>query len=100
MNVALVTGATGAIGPSLVAHLLANGYQVRAFSRHRPALGLMPATAEHIQGDITDKDSLKKALDNVDLVLHLAALLHIENPPPQMASLYQAVNVAGTQNVV
>ncbi|MHB8624648.1 MAG: NAD-dependent epimerase/dehydratase family protein [Aggregatilineales bacterium] len=99
-KLALVTGATGAIGPALVNHLAANGYTVRTYSRHSPAPNVLLPGVEHLQGDINDAEALSRALNGVDVVFHLAALLHIENPPPQMTSLYQAVNITGTQHVV
>jgi len=99
---ALITGATGAIGPSLIQHLLKNGYAVRTFSRHQPAEALLPAAVEVVQGDLTDSSSntLAQALSGVDVVFHLAAMLHIENPSPTLAPRYEAVNVGGTQNVI
>ncbi len=98
-TVALITGATGAIGPSLVAHLLANGYKVRTYSRHQPTSGLLPVNVEHVSGDINDKDALARAMTKVDVVLHLAAKLHLENPPPNLEAEYRRVNVDGTRIV-
>jgi UDP-glucose 4-epimerase len=99
-KLALVTGATGAIGPTLVTHLLTNGYTVRTYSRQPPTPTLFPAGVESFQGDITDPEALGRAMRDVEVVFHLAALLHIENPPPDMETLYQTINVTGTQNVV
>jgi len=36
----------------------------------------------------------------VDAVVHMAALLHIINPPPAMREKYELVNVGGTAAVV
>jgi nucleoside-diphosphate-sugar epimerase len=36
----------------------------------------------------------------VDAVVHMAALLHIINPPPAMCEKYERVNVGGTATVV
>lgn len=39
-------------------------------------------------------------MQGVERVIHLAALLHIVNPPPSMRTMYERVNVNGTANVV
>jgi nucleoside-diphosphate-sugar epimerase len=96
---ALITGATGAIGPSLVALLLANGYVVRTYSRQPPIPGLLPVNVEHFCGDINDRETLASALTKVDVVFHLAAKLHLENPSPDMEAEYRRVNVDGTRTV-
>lgn len=93
----LVTGATGTIGPTLSLYLLKQGYQVRSYSRHRPPNGLFPKDIQHFVGDITDAATLETALTGVDIVFHLAAFLHVENPSPELASEYHRVNVLGTQ---
>ncbi len=98
-KIALVTGATGAIGPSLVSHLLGNGYDVRVYSRRPPVGQFFSNGATFIAGDITNSAALRRALLGVDVVFHLAALLHIENPPPSIVANYRRVNVEGTRMV-
>jgi nucleoside-diphosphate-sugar epimerase len=39
-------------------------------------------------------------MQGVEVVIHLAALLHIVNPPPAMREKYERVNVGGTAAVV
>src|SRR4030067_282119 len=36
----------------------------------------------------------------VDAIVHMAALLHIVNPPPEMREKYERVNVGGTATVI
>jgi len=36
----------------------------------------------------------------VDAVVHMAALLHIVNPPPELREKYERVNIGGTATVV
>ena len=43
---------------------------------------------------------VRAAADGVDAVVHMAALLHIVNPPPEMREKYVRVNVGGTEAVV
>lgn len=99
-KLALVTGATGAIGPVLVRLLLSKGYGVRVLVRHSPSPRNLPASVVQVQGDITDREALDKALKDVDVVFHLAAKLHINDPRDSLQSEYRRVNVEGTGSVV
>lgn len=96
----LVTGATGALGPSVVRACLAEGWSVRALARARPAVGLLPADVEFVQADLADAGALAPAMAGVDVVFHLAAKLHIPNPSPELRAEYARVNVDGTRAVV
>src|SRR5690554_915924 len=96
---ALVTGVSGTVGPTLVRHLLAAGHRVRVLLRSEPEAGLLSAEAEQMRGDVTDAASLIPAVEGVDVVFHLAAKLHINNPSPELAKEYHRVNVEGTRNV-
>ncbi|HEX3050387.1 MAG TPA: NAD-dependent epimerase/dehydratase family protein [Aggregatilineaceae bacterium] len=96
-GIVLVTGATGAVGPTLVNHLLHQGYEVRSYGLDEPAPGLFAEQIEHITGDINDETRLARGLNGIDIVFHLAALLHIENPAPELAPEYWHVNVNGSR---
>lgn len=99
----LVTGATGAVGPRLVEVLHKAGWQVRVLVRQRPSLGLLPDRVEHCLGDVADPVAVGAAVTGMDVVFHLAALLHIinsANPPPELRQAYERTNVDGTRNVV
>ena len=98
-RVALVTGATGAIGPAVVA-ALSQTYDVRTFSRQPPTAGLFAISAAPFTGDIADAAALRLAARGADVIVHLAALLHVVDPPPDMRSEYERVNVKGTQAVI
>ncbi|MBK9748188.1 MAG: NAD-dependent epimerase/dehydratase family protein [Chloroflexi bacterium] len=95
----LVTGATGAVGPALVAELRQQGQRVRVLSRQRPLEPLFPPDVEFHSGDISDRDAVRTALTGVQQVYHLAALLHVTNPPPELRADYQRVNIAATRIV-
>lgn len=56
-----VTGATGAVGPTVVAALLAAGHAVRALVRKPPPAGLLPAAVDLVEGDITEPATLARA---------------------------------------
>lgn len=92
----LVTGASGAVGPHVAAFLDRAGCAVRTLSRKAPAPGLLPPRVETRIGDITDRSRVRKAMEGIDAVIHLAALLQIPNPGPALTDAYERVNVGGT----
>ncbi len=97
---ALVTGATGMIGPALVNQLLAENWTRQ---NYWPAVHLirrfLRSAVERFNGDIVDLDSLRPAMDGVDVVFHLAAKLHLNNPSPNQSEEYRRINVDGAMNV-
>ncbi|MFF2745940.1 condensation domain-containing protein [Kitasatospora sp. NPDC058048] len=68
----LLTGATGGVGAAVLQELMAQGRPVRVLVRpesaHLPALN----GAEVAEGDLGDLDSLRRAVDGVDAVIHSA----------------------------
>lgn len=96
----LITGATGAVGPHVVHALYQGGFQIRALSVDAPKAGIFPQNVEVLVGDVTDKLAVQSAMRGVDAVVHMAALLHIVNPPPELREKYERVNVGGTKSVV
>jgi nucleoside-diphosphate-sugar epimerase len=76
----LVTGGAGYLGSVLTAQLLAEGRRVRVFDSllhsGEALLGLYPSAGfEFMRGDVRDRDSVRRALDGVDAVVHLAAIV-------------------------
>jgi uncharacterized protein YbjT (DUF2867 family) len=65
----LVTGGTGFIGPHVVRAVQGAGHDVRALVRK----GSIPGT-EPAQGDLTDPESLRRAVEGVDAVIHLVGI--------------------------
>jgi nucleoside-diphosphate-sugar epimerase len=61
---------------------------------------MFPPNVEVVIGDVTKKADVESAMQGVDAVVHLAALLHIFNPPPKLREKYLRVNVGGTVTVV
>ena len=96
----LVTGATGAVGPRVVEALLEAGHRVRTLSLDAPPQGAWPGEVDERLGDITDPEAVAAAMAGVEGVVHLAALLHIVNPPPELKPRYERINVGGTATVV
>ena len=68
MSTVLVTGATGFIGRRLVPALLDAGHDVRAMTRH-PETYDGPGKA--VGADVMDADSLRPALEGVDVAIYL-----------------------------
>ena len=95
-----VTGATGVVGPSLVWHLVEEGYQVRILIRPESDIRFLPDSVNSIIGDINDQEVVNRAVSGVDYVFHLAAKLHINNPDPSLLIEYEQINVSGTKTIV
>lgn len=70
---ALVTGATGYLGGRLAPRLLEAGYTVRVLARNPDKLDGVPwaSDVEVARGDLGDRDSLKEAFADVDVVYYL-----------------------------
>lgn len=96
----LVTGATGAVGPRVVETLLKTGHRVRTYSLDPPQPGVSQAGCEARAGDILDANALQQAMQGCAAVIHMAALLHVVNPPPSLRPKYQSINVEGTRQVI
>ena len=97
---ALVTGATGAIGPTLVERLQSAGYQVRVLAQRQLQSSFFGSSVQVELGDICDPAAVGRLMEGADVVFHLAAKLHIPDPPPEIHAEYRRVNVEGTRNVV
>lgn len=99
-KIILVTGATGAVGPRVIHALDQAGFQIRAFSVDAPTAGMFPRNVQVLIGDVTDPAAVQSAMQGIDAVVHMAALLHIVNPPPELREKYERVNIGGTATVV
>jgi len=101
----LVTGGAGSVGRMLAYRLLDAGVDVvRILDNNEPSLASMKSDLgngrlRYLAGDIRDKDRLERAMRDIDVVIHAAAMKHVDiseyNP-------FEAVktNVVGLQNVV
>jgi len=96
----LVTGATGALGPRVVEALHNTGFRIRTLSLNPPPNNLWPDDVDTRTGDIADAMAVRSAVQGVEGIIHLAALLHILNPPLELHKKYEEINVGGTATVV
>ncbi len=95
--ITLVTGATGLVGNNVVRLLLDRGYAVRVFGRNGSgAKALDGLDVERSTGDLCDSESLRRACQGVNRVIHAAARVHIGWSGLEEQ---RAVNVEGTRNV-
>lgn len=94
-----VTGATGFIGSHLVEDLHADGHRVTALTRSRSNASHLPDDVTVVEGDVTEKESMREAMRGVDGVFHLAAWFQI-GPGPWNEDKAERINVAGTRNVL
>lgn len=102
----LITGAGGFIGSHLTERLVELGASTRALVHYRSngSWGWLDhssrkADIEVIAGDIRDRDCVLKAVRQVDVVFHLAALIGIPYSYDAPAS-YIETNIHGTLNVL
>lgn len=97
----LVTGGCGFIGSHLVDRLVSQGYKVRVYDLLEPQVhhGEKPdylnKNAEYIFADLRDRDSLRKALRNVDIIFHLASQVGVGQSMYQIEK-YTSHNLTGT----
>jgi nucleoside-diphosphate-sugar epimerase len=88
----LVTGATGFVGSHVAEALARRGDRVRALTRPGADTTLLESLGvEILRGDLTDADTLKQAVDGVDVVVHCAAKVGDWGPVDE----YRKVNVEG-----
>ena len=101
----LITGGTGSLGKALTARLLeTNVKNIRIFSRDEwkqteMKSKLSDKRLRYIIGDVRDKERVETALNDIDIVIHAAALKHV---PVAEYNPFEAVktNVQGSQNII
>ena len=94
----LVTGATGYIGRNLCSYLLKSGYEVNGSLLEKEKTELLPAGVKPVvTGPISGETDWSEALEGIDGVVHLAAMVHQkETPNSETKSLYRITNTDAT----
>ena len=97
----LVTGGTGFIGAYIIQELITKGYSVKALHRRNNFPFYISketlSKVEWIQGDILDVVTLENAMENVDAIIHSAAIVSFDK---KLREQMYRINVEGTANVV
>lgn len=94
----LITGATGFIGSAVARALHESGRDIRVLLRsERYIKNIEGIKYEIAKGDLTDQESLRRAMDGCDRVFHIAALYLMWTLKPEL--IFQT-NVDGTRNVL
>lgn len=102
----LVTGAAGFVGSHMVEKLVEDGHEVRAMIHYNSANNWgwleeskVKNSIQVIAGDIRDYDSVFSAVNGVDTIFHLAALIGI--PYSYVSPMaYIKTNIEGTYNIL
>ena len=98
METTLVTGATGLVGYNILMALRQRQRKVRVLVRSlEKARRRLPADCELVQGDVTDRDSVDRAMAGCRVVYHAAGF-----PEQWMknSDIFDQVNVGGTCNMI
>jgi uncharacterized protein YbjT (DUF2867 family) len=91
----LVTGGTGFVGPKIVHRLRAQEQAVRCLVRDADrARDLASWGCELAKGDVTDAESIRRAVDGCDVVVHLVAIIQGK------LQQFERVMVHGLENVL
>ncbi len=103
MSQVLITGGTGFIGSNLARACQAGGDHVRilgqanTLAEQQNLHDLQSQGLQVTKGTIVDPQSVRKALEGVEVVYHLAAAQHEAGKPDEH---FRAVNVTGTMNML
>ena len=93
-----LTGATGFVGGVVARQLVAAGHRVRAVVRSRAsAQSVVDAGIELHEGDVANKESMRRAMTGADVVFHIAGWYKIGIRDREAAV---RTNIDGTRNVL
>ena len=102
MTRVLVTGGAGFIGSHVCDRLLRSGYDVRCLDRLDPQVHLQGQRPEYLagdvellHGDVRDPDAVRRALNDVEAVVHLAAAVGVGQSMYEIAH-YVSANALGS----
>lgn len=101
----LITGGAGFVGSHLADALLANGHQVRVFDSLTPQVhpegrpSYLHAGVELVTGDMRDLEAVKRAVQGVDTIFHLAAAVGVGQSMYEITN-YMGSNTQGTANLL
>lgn len=92
----LLTGATGFVGSHVVEAVANRGHEVRALVRPSSRLEILKQHGiETVPGTLEDANSVRRAVEGVDTIVHMAAATRAANEAE-----FQRVNAIGTRTLV
>jgi len=92
----LVTGSTGFVGRHIVRELASRGKELKCLVRTSSDLSMFKGLKVEIcYGDVTNQGSLEVALERVETVIHLVAIIR-----EKRQATFEGVNYLGTRNLV
>lgn len=99
MQEILLTGATGFIGQNLAKALVDEGNSIRCLVRKSSDITFLHELGADLAfGDVSDAESVRKAIKDIDIVYHLAAIRGEQSCIDY--ETYRLVNVEGTKNLL
>ncbi|RME07027.1 MAG: SDR family oxidoreductase [Anaerolineae bacterium] len=103
MTVSLVTGGAGFIGSHIVEALLRRGDRVRVLDNfstgRRENLAAVAGDVEILEGDLRDREAVRRAVQGAELIFHQAAFVSVPLSVADPETCF-AVNVRGTFNLL
>ncbi len=88
----LVTGGAGFIGSHIVEHFQGKASEIRVLDNLRSGYkkNLNGLECKFIEGSITDRETVRKAVDGIDYIFHMAALVSV---PESMKRISECVDI-------
>lgn len=100
MTKVLITGVNGFVGKTLSDELVIKGFNVNGTVRSVMSVDFPGAITKFVIKDIDSKTDWQNALEGVDMVIHLAARVHVmKDTAIDALSEFRRVNVEGTLNL-
>jgi nucleoside-diphosphate-sugar epimerase len=100
MQKVLITGVNGFVGSKLADELITKGFKVNGAARSLSALHSIPDISRFVITDLDADTDWQKALESVNVVIHLAARVHIvKDAAVDALAEFRKVNVQGTLNL-
>lgn len=101
MKTVLVTGATGFVGTALCPMLASRGFRVRLGLRRPHPTAVLPLGAHEaaVVGAIDDQTDWREALRGANIVVHLAARVHVMRDTADSQIEYRRVNARGSMEL-
>jgi len=95
----LITGGTGSLGQMLCKNLKCELIRVYSRDEFKQKHSIHKSNIRYILGDVRDKERLDMAMEDIDIVIHAAALKQIDTGEYNPFEFIKT-NINGTQNII